>query len=511
MLTKNNACAKNSLSKWFVCILFGILTACTSTPTKVQQVISEVGNEEEWNKVIRHYKLTGEKEKLKAFYFLMGHINYQQHWRGEGIDNYDQVFEEMVQTSESQKEWLSDIFDSLVIARDIRLPGETIPVRDYSILKAENLINHIDAAFRAWEQPWAKELTFEAFCEYILPYKLLQETPENWMSDVQEKFSHLVLDTEDMYEACLVINDELKKQFKIRTVPTYSDLSFSQLHRIKSGKCHQAAQYTAYVMRSFGIPITVDYGYWGNMNGVHEWNALIYNGKPIPFVGSESDPGKTKVDLALQRKRSKIFRHTYNIQKQELQYEAYSMEEIPEQFRSYHILDVTAEYIPVSDIAVQLEQKTENQYLYLCTFNRQEWSPVYWGKVGVDNVVFKNMGRGILYLPMRYNSPYMEAISNPIILHQDGKIEHIEYSSSAHIAVDITKKSPRGPSIIQGTQYELLYWDNIWVSVGEKIATENNKITFEGIPQGALLWIRSMDKSYQERPFLYKHGEQIWY
>src|SRR5690606_19418270 len=142
MLTKDSACTKNNLLKWFVCISFGILTACTSTPTNVQQIISEVGNEEEWYKVIHHYKSSGEKEKLKAFYFLMEHINYQQHWKGEGIDNYNQVFEEMVQTPESRKEWLSDIFDSLVVARDIRLPGEAIPVRDYSSLKAENIISH---------------------------------------------------------------------------------------------------------------------------------------------------------------------------------------------------------------------------------------------------------------------------------------------------------------------------------------------------------------------------------
>lgn len=511
MLIKYNTFIGNNVTKWLFYIFLGILTACTSTPTKVQQIISEVGNEEEWNKVIQHYKTTGEKEKLKAFYFLMKHINYQQHWKGEGIDNYNQVFEEMVQTPESRKEWLSDIFDSLVIARDIRLPGEAIPVRDYSILKGENIISHIDGAFRAWQQPWAKELPFEAFCEYILPYKLLQEEPEEWMPDVQKKFSHLILDTDDMYEACLLVNNELKKQFKIRTVPTYSDLNFSQLHGIKSGKCHQAAQYTAYVMRAFGIPVTVDYGYWGNMNGRHEWNALIYNRKPIPFVGSESDPGKTKVDLALQRKRSKIFRHTYTIQEQELQYQAYGMEEIPIQFRNYLTKDVTAEYIPVSDIVVRLEPQIENQYLYLCTFNRQEWAPVYWGERDNDNVVFKNMGRGILYLPTRYNSPNMEAVSNPLILHQDGEIEHIKRSSSAYIEVELKKKSPQGPAITSGVEYELFYWDNLWISVGKKTATENNSITFKNIPKEALLWVRSSDKSHQERPFLYKKGEQVWY
>ncbi|MBD1434972.1 hypothetical protein H8B06_19285 [Sphingobacterium sp. DN00404] len=126
-------------------------------------------------------------------------------------------------------------------------------------------------------------------------------------------------------------------------------------------------------------------------------------------------------------------------------------------------------------------------------------------------MAFKNMGRGILYLPMRYNSPHMEAASNPLILHQDGEIEQIKQSSSAYIKVELKKKSPRGPAVTSGVEYELLYWDNLWVSAGKKIATENNRITFESIPQGALFWIRSSDKSYQERPFLYKDGEQIWY
>ncbi|HEY1055102.1 MAG TPA: hypothetical protein VGE24_08210, partial [Emticicia sp.] len=395
-----------------------LFCTCKHIPDNVQSVISESDNSAQLKKAINHYQETGEKNKLKALYYLIDNMRYKYHVEGKGVENYNYLLDKLCETPEIRKEFYSSIWDSLANAHSIRFPGETYTVYDINTITAELLIEHIDAAFKAWQMPWAKELSFEDFCEYILPYKLVNEVPDSWMQQIQKSFKDIPIPTEDPYEACLLINSELKKRFKIRSIPVYWDLNYTKLDKIRSGKCYQATQYSAYVMRAMGVPVVMDFTpLWGNMNGGHEWNALIWNGKPVPFVGSESDPGKTKVDLAMQRKRSKVFRHTYTIQKDGLQYLTQGTEEIPQLFKDYYLKDVTREYIPVSDVEVMLNKNNVNfNYVFLCVFNRQKWQPIYWAKNNQGQAKFKDMGRKIAYLPVYYSGGELLPASEPFLL-----------------------------------------------------------------------------------------------
>ena len=45
-------------------------------------------------------------------------------------------------------------------------------VEDCSIITADYLIQNINIAFEDWQRGnWAKGITFNEFCEYLLPYK----------------------------------------------------------------------------------------------------------------------------------------------------------------------------------------------------------------------------------------------------------------------------------------------------------------------------------------------------
>jgi hypothetical protein len=490
--------------------VFILTAACNSVPGKITDTITRSVNKSELEKVIKHYRQAGDNRKLKALYFLLENIDYHQHMEGTGIDNYNKIFGELAKTPESRKECLEVIFDSLTAANNGNNWGAFTTIRDFNSIHASHLISHIDAAFAAWERPWAKHLSFEEFKEYILPYKVLEENPDQWMVAIQHSYNDVNFDTDNPYKACLLINDLIKRRFTIRTLPSFSDLNFGQLEKIRSGKCGHAAQYTAYVMRSFGVPVAIDYSPWGNMNGEHTWNALIYKGKPIPFVGSESNPGKTKIDQALNRKRSKIYRHSYSIQKQELQFLTQNTEEIPDRFKSYYIRDVTKQYIPVSDIQVQLDTSHTMSYAYLCVFNSRTWIPVYWGKCTHNTVLFKDMGRGIVYLPAKYENNELKAVAAPVILHQNGDTEILHIKPDQRRQVTLKKKSPYGPNIVKGNEYSLYYWDSAWKLLESKMATANS-IVFEQVPDNALLWVRSKDKPVNERPFIFKNGEQVWY
>jgi hypothetical protein len=58
--------------------------------------------------------------------------------------------------------------------------------------------------------------------------------------------------------------------------------------------------------------------------------------------------------------------------------------------------------------------------------------------------------------------------------------------------------------------YELFYMDDDWISLGVKEAT-GDSITFDKIPENALLWLRNLDEGKEERIFTLENGKQIWW
>ena len=80
--------------------------------------------------------------------------------------------------------------------------------------------------------------------------------------------------------------------------------------------------------------------------------------------------------------------------------------------------------------------------------------------------------------------------------------------------VDIEKiiYTPRGDgnTIGIGDEYELFYWNMKWISLGRKFAVDN-KLHYDDVPKGALLWLKNHTQGKEERIFTYEDGKQVWW
>lgn len=85
----------------------------------------------------------------------------------------------------------------------------------------------------------------------------------------------------------------------------------------------------------------------------------------------------------------------------------------------------------------------------------------------------------------------------------------ISFNSKDTIASICILPHNDGNGIYPGDEYELFYFDEKcqWISCGKKKA-ESYKLTFNQIPQGALLWLRNLTSGKEERIFTYKNGTQ---
>ena len=64
--------------------------------------------------------------------------------------------------------------------------------------------------------------------------------------------------------------------------------------------------------------------------------------------------------------------------------------------------------------------------------------------------------------------------------------------------------------ISPGDTYELFYWDNRWISLGRQTA-DSESLTYDHVPDNALLYLRNLTKGIEERPFTYENNIQIWW
>jgi len=74
------------------------------------------------------------------------------------------------------------------------------------------------------------------------------------------------------------------------------------------------------------------------------------------------------------------------------------------------------------------------------------------------------------------------------------------------------KFSPRSDVnyVKHGDTYELVYWENEWVSLGKKTA-KNYYIRFEDVPENSLLWLRNLSEGIEEELFIYENDEQFFW
>ncbi len=64
-------------------------------------------------------------------------------------------------------------------------------------------------------------------------------------------------------------------------------------------------------------------------------------------------------------------------------------------------------------------------------------------------------------------------------------------------------------NVMIGLNYELQYWDNGWISLGEQNAAAN-ELNYKNVPANALFILKCTDKGREERIFTIENGKQVW-
>lgn len=379
--------------------------------------------------------------------------------------------------------------------------GMKIKVMDVEVIDADYLAENIEYAFRAWELPWARDVSFEDFCRYLLPYKMGNEAPERWRAAVWEEYEELreaalAEDGIRPSEVCRRVDSLVNMWYTVHYNDNYpADAGYLKAKEIKGGTCAGASLMILYPLRALGVCAAYEcVPHWGNRSSSHAWNALYENGQLIQFNGPELNPGTTKEEFIgvgrMLRKRPKVLRRDY---------------------LSAGKTDVTAEYVPTADLDIR-GRGEHSGTPWLMVFDNENWCSVAEGTWHGRRAVFRDMARGVAFLPVVSENGRGRALGWPLVVERNGRLKLFRPRLWRR-TVRLTAKYPEDESnhIISGEHYELFYWRGGWVSLGTQEAMDT-VLVCRRVPKGALLLLRDLDSDKRrERIFAYEKGKQVWY
>jgi hypothetical protein len=452
------------------------------------EILNKAGkNKEELLKVIEHYKLNeADSLKLKAAYYLIENI--------EGLPTLDTI---PLAVNEKYFNFISKIdrsglvfpkltkgIDSINSTLMIQ-PAQIDPrfVDELSTVKSEFLIKNIDSAFSVWQNmPWSTKVSFEDFCEYILPYRCTDTYSDNIRDFFLHRYRTLpdsIRLSDNMTKVGEFIIKDIQPWFKedpniLQRYPFLTPTKFSDLLKGRVGSCNDANSVRVAGLRAMGVRAAFDeIPNWGNSNLPHFWYRIIdpehdtvrtkisnenVNKKTSHIISASSydeplvDGAPSFASIIFNRSVPKVYRRCFSKQKTSLASIAKS-DDIPDYFRSTRLKDVTSEYVETADITINLNIKSKTQkYAYLCVFDNQEWLPVAWSIMDKGNVIFNDLGKNIVYLPMYYEKGRMVPAADPFLLNLNGEVKKIAASQKTEL-VTLHTKFPLRPYVLKWESY----------------------------------------------------------
>lgn len=434
----------------FVLFVFFFACACSSIsyPEEVEETLRMAGkNRKELLKVLKHYSFNPEDSlKLRAASYLIEHMKwhyspaqlmafdtavYRLHEQFEQL--YDSIVGEATDEELRQEEVRNALASVIPVTRnsvaESRLDTPVIHrgyYPDAEVLTSDFIISHIDHAFRMWkESPYAAQLSYDDFLEYILPYralyaypffengayiyrlfgKILNKTTSANYRGIMCRYNHYVLSLAEMFGH-----------------QGFPPIGIYDLFLDNSRACVPIANNGCQVFRAYGIPVSLEYNLsFRSAIGRHYYCALLDSAGNWQRFNPESyyyDSISPIVQPSMN-----LYRSTYAAQTDAPYFLKEENEVLPELLASPCIKDVTAEVYEVTDFTLDFDIETNNNLAYLYVFKNSHTGliPASWGVINQEekNILFKNVLYDVLYFPVYMQKASPVVFGEPFYIKKD--------------------------------------------------------------------------------------------
>jgi len=430
---------KHSLSLLIFFLL--LFSGCATKVDRLEYALEFAGeNRRELEKVLEYY--SDDSLKFRAACFLIENMPRWYAYDGWQLDTLEVLMRkdrEGIFSKDDKMRWNS--FDYHALNK----------IYDSKVITSEYLIENIDLAFQEWQKrPWNKSLSFDDFCDLILPYRIGNERLSDWRSLYNAYYGNLldsIYTGSDVLEACKCINDELNRQsYKYSVEWNVPHNRADYLFETRIGYCREVSDLIQYAMRSCGIPVAADFmPYSPDYRYSHEWNVVRdTTGRYIQFGFDGLDPVRDKV-MDDGRRKGKVYRYCYALQNER---------EILRKHSGWNIggaeglywKDVTSEYFGHNQAVVNVFT-TGKPFIGLSVFSTNGWQIIGEGVCkNSGKAIFDNIEPSIIYVPASQNNGVKPA-GYPFMLDSEGNVEEFVPDTVNLEKVILKRKMPLIPRV----------------------------------------------------------------
>lgn len=411
------------------CLMLFLLYGCIHESPLDRALRLAGDNRRHLEQVLRHYAGNPDDSlKYKAACFLIGNMPGHGWYEGEVLEHYERWID-------SAYALQNVIFRAVLRDAFFRQPDawkDLVWKEDVRHLDSSFLIVHIDSTFeRIRQRPWLKSFSFEQLCEHILPYRVRYERPQLFFPLQDSLFDSEVrpaLCYDDMKKDAVRIFN-LNQPFQVRQQHV-EILYRNRRIEYEIVGCMPWALAKEWRGKLLMCPVTSDLNpAFPNRSGRHDWAVMIDNRRPEGYVCLTYE----------ENRKGKIYRRTFC--RQDIP-KAREEEYVPPFFRTPFHQDVTSLYTKTRDVEVRLQRNAGAGYGYLCVFNDSEWKPVAWARQEKGRCRFRDMGCGVVYLPVVYERGKGMPAGFPFVLEETGHIRILKADTVGLHSLKLTRKYP---------------------------------------------------------------------
>ncbi|TRX45261.1 transglutaminase domain-containing protein [Bacteroides sp. HF-5092] len=396
-------------------------------------------NRNELEKVLCCYQMNPtDSLKYKAACFLIENMPFYFYSDGEQLENYKSYYAWLKPSFGKTPEQVADS------VKKVFGPMQTFKnKRDIMEIDSAYLCHNIDWAFKVWqEQPWGKNISFESFCEYLLPYRIDDEPLVYWREMYYEKYNSLLdslrmsdtLDKEDPLVAARYLMARLPDKNTYFT--SIAPFSFGHIGpefvQYQSGSCRELTDFAIYLFRALGIPCAIDYlPARGNDNAGHFWVMLWdKNGEGYISDFMTNLIHVRKCFLYQWEGAAKIYRNTFSVNRELHKQMAQYGEEVYSFWRIPKFKDVTFDYAYSyqKELIIPLEKQYKNErsgrIAYLCASNRDHWVPVDWTVYDAGHLAFRYVRNGAVMRVATYEDGALCFLTDPFYMDRETNVPY---------------------------------------------------------------------------------------
>ena len=422
-------------------VLLVVCSGCGQGVALNRALQSAGSNRTELVAVLEHYRSVDKNpDKLRAAEFLIENMPAHYSYAGNEIYQYydyaAQILSDDSLTPEQQRDSLLAITDQKY--RD--LPNHTIP--DAQVIKADYLIDNIDKSYTQWTTcPWASQVAFDEYLEWMLPYKAVElQELDHWRDTLLAYFGtgleHPIKNDVE-YNTTLGVADMIRNDANSRLhrygLYTRAGLPLLSAHLQVNqtfGNIPDYALTAVLAFRSTGIPAVLDETPVGSRyTAASKWFVIL---------SDKGDELASEWDLSTQigwgffpyERGPKVYRNTYAINKERQKYKEQAKYQYPFDLGKK---DVTSKYFLTCDLSIPIDKavrkRLKDKYVYIASAVRSEeqpWQIVDFGVLKHGKAIFNDTGREVLYQLQGYDGDGLIPISRPFILHKDSSIEYVD-------------------------------------------------------------------------------------